>query len=467
MESIYVISTRERADKNKYKPGKYTGTINQLESQYETCLTNPIIYYYVQVNNSWEIEDIIKQKLDSFRIIKKNGRKSEWVKLDFYEIMRNINKIIKNYSDNSNKLEQISNSVICNRKIINNIVLKNNSNITNLQGTPMSPQCISLIKENESISFLPKDPQVLPSEKNLRESEGPRVIPSGKNLRESEGPTMNTDIYSFIIYNYTYIDINDMSLFEQYSAITSDSSPHIGILNNLNLNPNKREYHNMQITNKTSKYMTVYDGNDWIREFKKIVLSNVIRSNHIAYIHLYYKFRLFLKDDYLNNYNKYYNPDPTTPVFKQIQELMHLNIYNNTKFTSTKRNDIIILDKDDPVWNPLNKNFTWAEIEHILTKLNELSIHLSTIKNDMLEGTEMIYIMNLINGAIKKDPELKSVFKKFLERIERTLENNEINEDESISSETTSKDQSDEKKKPIPKKYTQKNKKHDSESSCD
>ena len=76
-------------------------------------------------------------------------------------------------------------------------------------------------------------------------------------------------IHNPVIYKYQKFEISDMTIFEQYLAFTSTTSPYTGILNALNFNPNKPEYHNMKITNRRDTVMNVHDGTEWIAEFKE------------------------------------------------------------------------------------------------------------------------------------------------------------------------------------------------------
>ena len=239
-----------------------------------------------------------------------------------------------------------------------------------------------------------------------------------------------------VIHSYKYFDINDMSVFEQYLAFTSTVSPYVGILDNLNLNPNKPSYHNMKITNKRENYMTVYDGVKWTNATKDATLSTIMSSENNTFLKLCYKFIIFLKDDYLQDYKQSYDPKPASELFREIQESMHKNIYETTKFNN--RINMIIPGEDDPIWRPLDKNFVWAEIEMILTKLDELGIHFSIIKDDSVRYIGVKHITNSIDRAMQKDPKLKPIFKKFLKQLKKVSNNNGVNNNESISTDTPS-----------------------------
>lgn len=146
--------------------------------------------------------------------------------------------------------------------------------------------------------------------------------------------TNNIHNHNIIVYNYTHCYINDMSIFEQYLAFTSNISPHIGILDNLNLNPNKPKYHNMKITNKHDNFMFVHDGNEWLNEYKNEALSYIIDSEKIILRKLFYKFRIFLRDDYAQKAIKYH--DQLTKLFKEVKNLcIFIYIIKKTRRTIT------------------------------------------------------------------------------------------------------------------------------------
>src|SRR5438067_720256 len=97
MESIYVISTKKRAKKNKYKIGRHTGTIRELESRYVTALINPIVYHFYPTKNTKQVEDQVKIILDRYRIKNKHENKLEWFRLDINIIRKTINEIVDQY----------------------------------------------------------------------------------------------------------------------------------------------------------------------------------------------------------------------------------------------------------------------------------------------------------------------------------------------------------------------------------
>jgi len=109
MEAIYVISTLEKAKLNEYKIGRHKGSPKKLLSRYSTPLINPIIYFFIPIIDSKNIESKIKKNLDEHRIVNDNNNKTEWVNLELFNIINHINTIISQYhlittvNNNNNK----------------------------------------------------------------------------------------------------------------------------------------------------------------------------------------------------------------------------------------------------------------------------------------------------------------------------------------------------------------------------
>lgn len=82
MSSMYIISTQSKANKNKYKVGIHSKSINELLSRYRTSLLNPILYYYFDLDKSAAVERSLKVNLLQFRLFNNNDRLSEWFNME-------------------------------------------------------------------------------------------------------------------------------------------------------------------------------------------------------------------------------------------------------------------------------------------------------------------------------------------------------------------------------------------------
>jgi hypothetical protein len=102
MESIYIVSTIEKAEKNIYKVGRHTGTNRSLDSRYTTPLEDPITFYFkpVKTGTAKEIEALIKEKLLPYRRKNLNDSVLEWIDLELEKIIFIIIGMIKEYQKN-------------------------------------------------------------------------------------------------------------------------------------------------------------------------------------------------------------------------------------------------------------------------------------------------------------------------------------------------------------------------------
>lgn len=116
MEIVYIISTHNKSNKNKYKLGKHAGTLRKLESRYVTPLINPIVYFFYPTVNASDIENEIKKQLIENRVVNNNGRKTEWFCIELKVLINKIfdldvqfriseNTVTKNNDSKTSKLE--------------------------------------------------------------------------------------------------------------------------------------------------------------------------------------------------------------------------------------------------------------------------------------------------------------------------------------------------------------------------
>ena len=101
MESLYVISTLEKAKINEYKLGKHTGPIHQLESRYVASLVNPIVYFFYPYDGAGNIKNLLLKKLREYRILNLGGSITAWVKLDLKKIISEILDIVHGNNNES------------------------------------------------------------------------------------------------------------------------------------------------------------------------------------------------------------------------------------------------------------------------------------------------------------------------------------------------------------------------------
>ncbi|RYE14236.1 MAG: GIY-YIG nuclease family protein [Rickettsiales bacterium] len=93
-KSIYIISTKEKADNNIYKIGVHVGDINKLICRYATYLLHPVVNYFCYIDSNLDIESALKDEFINERLINCNNRRSEWVELPLKQISKCLNSLI-------------------------------------------------------------------------------------------------------------------------------------------------------------------------------------------------------------------------------------------------------------------------------------------------------------------------------------------------------------------------------------
>ena len=216
------------------------------------------------------------------------------------------------------------------------------------------------------------------------------------------------------IHSYEYNNINDLTLFEQYLCLTSKNSPYAALLNHLNLNPDKPQYHNMKITNLNKKYMDVNDGQKWIKEIITSAVFNIVDSKKITIELIYDRFRCFLSNKAIKFIPRscYYGSRKNLFFYKQVAQHVKLHLYNNRKIDN-KTNDDIPTDPNNEVFWALSKKFIWPEVEKYITKLDKLNIDLDE---------DLDKIKNNILNKCENKPKLKIFFKNLLKRIDYLID---------------------------------------------
>ena len=235
----------------------------------------------------------------------------------------------------------------------------------------------------------------------------------------------NSIIIQPIIHSYDYRDLNDLTLFEQYLSLTSKDSPYTALLDHLNLNPAKPQYHNIKVSNLKINTIDVHDGQHWIKEIMKNALSNVVNSERIMIGMIFNRFRCFLskKATQLIPKSYYYGFVENYYFHKKMIDQIKVHLYNHRNIKNAVNEKIP--DENDPVFWALSKKFSWDDVSLLLTKMDKLEINLDknldNIKNQILDCT-------------KEKPNLDNFFKKILKHINKLIDDFKESSDSEISS---------------------------------
>lgn len=93
MNAFYIVSTKKRAQKDKYKIGIHTGSKTLLMSRYATYLIKPIVYYFIYMNDNYYVEKTLLEKFDKYRITNIFGNQTEWINLELNDIISIFNNV--------------------------------------------------------------------------------------------------------------------------------------------------------------------------------------------------------------------------------------------------------------------------------------------------------------------------------------------------------------------------------------
>ena len=220
---------------------------------------------------------------------------------------------------------------------------------------------------------------------------------------------INTDKYG--IHSYQYVNINDLTILEQYLSLAYGVVPYRNILDNLNFHPDKPQYHNIRPYGK--KELRMYDGKMWINEVVYFAMESIIDTGRTLLCSIFNRFRIFLGIRYhrYQLYHLYTGLPCCTKEYKSLTSeiLCHLNNKIDPKKypNITEKN---IPPKNDPIWHHLSKTFTWDEVENYLVEMDKMGINFD---KDLFDINQQII------GYIKQNPnkKLRILFKKMVNRI--------------------------------------------------
>ena len=225
-----------------------------------------------------------------------------------------------------------------------------------------------------------------------------------------------------IIYDYTYNDINDLTLFEQYQALTSKKSPYSGLLDHLNLNPDKPKYQNIHLGSIHKNTMDVHNGQEWIKEMVSSALDQIVDTKKIMLRIIFNRFRCFLSKkatDTIRNAFYYGYQQENSYFHKKLVQNIKIHLYNKRNNKNPPNTDIPD-DRENEIWWALSKRFTWKEVTKFIIKMDKLEIDFDKNLNE---------IKTQILDCISDKPERKQFFHKLLKQLDSVINDFETNDD--------------------------------------
>lgn len=247
---------------------------------------------------------------------------------------------------------------------------------------------------------------------------------NNNNIRTQNNTTINIEnaiITDQIIHPYTHYNIIDLTLFEQYCILTSKYSPYTSILDHLNLNPDKSEYHNMYFPNLHKNIIKVHTGNEWEKELISIAMEKIIISQKMVIKTLFNRFRIFLNTKAMKLIPNavYYGCTENYYFYKKLSQHVKFHLYKKRN-NKTKMTGNIPSDPEHEIFWVISKNFTWDEVEKLISKLDKYNIDL----NQNLDDTN-----DQIIDVVNKNSKLGIIFKKIIKRVDTLIDDFRSSED--------------------------------------
>jgi len=226
------------------------------------------------------------------------------------------------------------------------------------------------------------------------------------------------------IHHYLYNDIKDLTLFEQYLSITSKDSPYITLLDYLNLNSDRPQYHNLYLGDIHQSTMHVHNGKQWIKEIMSKTINGLVDIQRIMLTMIFNRFRCFLNKKATKFIARtYYYGIPDNCCFnKKITLPIKVHLHNN-RDTMTPVDNNIPPDDDKEIWWALSKHFKWNDVEKIIFEMDQINMDFDKNVRDI--KTEIL-------NHIGKDKQLSDLFSTFLKHIDDIINDFDMSNKENV-----------------------------------
>jgi len=190
-------------------------------------------------------------------------------------------------------------------------------------------------------------------------------------------------------HKYTYYNIDDLTLLEQYMALTNtvfpENTPYDILTNLTNFNPNKPKYDNIKSINTNKNEMNVYDGERIINSSGDHV-SFMIINQRLVLCEIYNKFRMFLsRKANIRNIKHLFNGLEISKKHKKLIKDMKRHIRN--KLNETKKD--ISIEGNKQIWVSISKSFNWDDVVKYIKEMEEIRIDFNDNLGDIRESLQV------------------------------------------------------------------------------
>ena len=167
--------------------------------------------------------------------------------------------------------------------------------------------------------------------KNAQHQTGVKI--QGNNNNTTTGDINNITINNYNLYAFGQEPHNDLSLHDKIKIFTSDKNPMETIILCTNLDPEKKNWHNVGYTDSHSAYGITFNGSQWENECISVILQNLIENKGKWLPELFAEIKDYFSDEGINSIENVLDD-----VQKQIHPKTELECSNRKKLlTHLKR----------------------------------------------------------------------------------------------------------------------------------
>lgn len=196
-----------------------------------------------------------------------------------------------------------------------------------------------------------------------------------------------TIIYNYSVYPFFHYDIADLTMYQQLGVLTDigsltnideKSSPYVTLLSILNLNKEKKKYHNIYCTDPLKKKIRIFDGtNERPVSHEMIHTKRIVEEQRKIICDIYNRFRFFISRSSSVFSSKYlFDGLPISDTYPQNNKMIKRYICDHVIGKS------VLPNENTPVGEylikkSLSKHFTWKMTLTYITVMEQIGVDFS------------------------------------------------------------------------------------------
>jgi len=286
-------------------------------------------------------------------------------------------------------------------------------------------------------------------------------INNGSIITGNNGPIITGNNNKIIINQYNLVPfakdgIDCLTLPERVAIFSSNENPMEMIIVEVNMNPDKKNHHNVGYTDQHFGYGIIFDGNRWITERIDVILEVLFESKEKDLLKIYEEIKDFLLDDTkntikntLNNLSEILSPTNKINATAKKKLIAHLkkHFYNNRHLVLDAKkhtdNNTINNDHKYNFKNILKEGYTIEDVAKGILEKKRINLKKEIAKSilkelsDDINESEFNALTNIINEctSIKNLSIITNLLNKtfcFKNKINEKIIQNKLRESEII-----------------------------------